>query len=141
MRAENLILDAAKTKQKLTAKKPNRTTRKPRHLDGPLSLGSSLQTPPATSPSWLSHCIQESCRRGGGRVGGRLLLPLPTCSCCSLALFLWRKASRRRRARTSMIYEPSVASDVPVASDRMFPAGIPRRSAWALLGRAKVRCN
>lgn len=74
----------------------------------------------------------------GAEEGGRF------CSLCPpahAALSLWRKASRRRRARTSMIYEPSVASDVPVASDRMFPAGIPHRSAWALPGRAKVRCN
>lgn len=40
-----------------------------------------------------------------------LMLPLPTCSQCALQ----RKASHRHCARTSMIYEPSVASDVPVA--------------------------
>lgn len=56
-----------------------------------------------------------------------LMLPLPTCSRRALQ----RKASRRHWAHTSMIYEPSVASDVPVASDRMFPAGILHRAAWA----------
>ncbi|CAB1429050.1 unnamed protein product [Pleuronectes platessa] len=40
-----------------------------------------------------------------------LMLPLPTCSPRALQ----RKASHCHRARTSMIYEPSVASDVPVA--------------------------
>lgn len=66
-----------------------------------------------------------------------LVLPLPTCSRCVLQ----RKASHWLCSRTSMIYEPSVASDVPVVLDRMFPAGTLHRSAWALPGYAKVHCN
>lgn len=56
--------------------------------------------------------------RGASRSGyvssahvAELMLPQPTCSQCALQ----RKASHRHRARTFMIYEPSVASDVPVA--------------------------
>ena len=56
-------------------------------------------------------------------------------SWCSLSLHaLQRKTSCGHNACTSMIYEPSVASDVPVDSDRMCPTAMPRCSAWAPRG-------
>ncbi|CAK6964358.1 unnamed protein product, partial [Scomber scombrus] len=60
-------------------------------------------------------CDTRQLPRRSGNVSrahvAELMLPLPTCSQRALQ----RKASHRLRARTSMIYEPSVASDVPVA--------------------------